>query len=54
MKLNLKQTKALDYLEDGITTEVEYGGAANQPLIGNGKGQDKLAEEKAFQGVTGN
>ncbi len=28
MKLNLKQTKALDYLEDDITTEVLYGGAA--------------------------
>lgn len=29
MRLNIKQTKALDYLEDSITTEVEYGGAAN-------------------------
>lgn len=28
MKLNLKQTRALDYLEDDVTTEVEYGGAA--------------------------
>lgn len=28
MKLNKKQTKALDYLEDDTTTEVQYGGAA--------------------------
>lgn len=28
MKLNVKQTKALDYLEDHTTTEVLYGGAA--------------------------
>lgn len=28
MKLNKKQTKALDYLEDSITSEVEYGGGA--------------------------
>ena len=28
MRLNLKQTKALDFLEDDITTEVEYGGGA--------------------------
>lgn len=28
MKLNKKQTKALDYLEDNVTTEVEYGGGA--------------------------
>lgn len=28
MKLNIKQTMALDLLEDGITTELEYGGAA--------------------------
>lgn len=28
MKLNKKQTIALDYLEDNITEEVEYGGAA--------------------------
>lgn len=28
MRLNLKQTKALDFLEDAVTTEVEYGGAA--------------------------
>lgn len=28
MRLNKKQTKALDFLEDDITTEVEYGGAA--------------------------
>jgi phage terminase large subunit len=28
MKLNLKQTLAIDYLEDNVTTELEYGGAA--------------------------
>lgn len=28
MKLNLKQTRALDYLEDSVTNEVLYGGAA--------------------------
>lgn len=28
MRLNLKQTKALDYLEDNVTEEVEYGGGA--------------------------
>lgn len=28
MKLNPKQTKALDFLEDDITTEVEFGGGA--------------------------
>lgn len=28
MKLTVKQTKALDYLEDSITTELLYGGAA--------------------------
>lgn len=28
MKLNKKQTQALDYLEDNKTTELEYGGAA--------------------------
>ena len=28
MKLNLKQTQALDLLEDDITEEVTYGGAA--------------------------
>lgn len=28
MKLNKKQTKALDYLEDTVTAEVEYGGGA--------------------------
>lgn len=28
MKLNIKQTAALDYLEDSTTTEVLYGGAA--------------------------
>lgn len=28
MKLNIKQTKALDFLEDNITTEVEFGGGA--------------------------
>lgn len=28
MRLNIKQTIALDYLEDNITTEVEYGGGA--------------------------
>ena len=28
MKLNLKQTKALDYLEDQITTELLFGGGA--------------------------
>ncbi len=28
MKLTIKQTKALDYLEDGATTEIYYGGAA--------------------------
>ncbi len=28
MKLTVKQTKALEFLEDGITTEVYYGGAA--------------------------
>jgi ribosomal protein S8 len=28
MKLNIKQTLAIDYLEDDITTELEYGGAA--------------------------
>ena len=28
MRLNLKQTKAIDYLEDNITSEVEYGGGA--------------------------
>jgi phage terminase large subunit len=28
MKLNLKQTKALDYLEDNTTTELLYGGGA--------------------------
>jgi phage terminase large subunit len=28
MRLNRKQTQALDFLEDDITTEVEYGGAA--------------------------
>lgn len=28
MKLTVKQTKALEYLEDGTTTEVYYGGAA--------------------------
>lgn len=28
MELNLKQTQAIDFLEDNVTTEVEYGGAA--------------------------
>lgn len=28
MRLNLKQTQAIDYLEDNVTTELEYGGAA--------------------------
>ena len=28
MKLNLKQTQALDLLEDNITEEIVYGGAA--------------------------
>lgn len=28
MRLNIKQTKALDYLEDDLTTEVEFGGGA--------------------------
>ena len=28
MKLNLKQTKALDFLEDNVTTELLYGGGA--------------------------
>lgn len=28
MKLNIKQTLALDYLEDDLTTELLYGGAA--------------------------
>jgi phage terminase large subunit len=28
MRLNLKQTRAIDYLEDNITTELEYGGGA--------------------------
>ena len=28
MKLNLKQTKAIDFLEDNITTELLFGGAA--------------------------
>lgn len=28
MKLNLKQTQAIDFLEDKITNEVEYGGGA--------------------------
>ncbi len=28
MKLNLKQTQAIDFLEDNVTNEVEYGGAA--------------------------
>lgn len=28
MKLNKKQTIALDYLEDNTTTEVEFGGGA--------------------------
>ena len=28
MRLNLKQTKAIDYLEDDVTNEVEYGGGA--------------------------
>ena len=28
MKLNLKQTLALDFLEDKVTTELLYGGAA--------------------------
>jgi len=28
MKLNIKQTRALDYWEDDITTEILYGGAA--------------------------
>lgn len=28
MKLNIKQSSALDYLEDNITTELLYGGGA--------------------------
>ncbi len=28
MRLNKKQTAALDYLEDSITGEILYGGAA--------------------------
>lgn len=28
MRLNIKQTAALDYLEDSVTAEVLYGGAA--------------------------
>lgn len=28
MKLTAKQTTALDYLEDKVTTEIYYGGAA--------------------------
>lgn len=28
MRLNIKQTKALDYLEDATTNEIEYGGGA--------------------------
>jgi hypothetical protein len=28
MKLNIKQTQAIDYLEDNVTTELLYGGAA--------------------------
>lgn len=28
MELNIKQTQAIDFLEDNTTTEVEYGGAA--------------------------
>jgi phage terminase large subunit len=28
VRLNIKQTRAIDYLEDNITTELLYGGAA--------------------------